>query len=473
MAVKTENDLSEQARALFLKAQSAAELRNFGYAITLLLNVLKDEPAFLEGRRLLRKVEVANTRGKKSTFLGLDTSGLSLSSLKLGGKGPKDPLQAILAAEKILETDPYNESANLALRDAAMAAEMVETATFALETLAEGHPKSPKLLHELGRHYTQLEMHEKAVAVYNRIISIAPNDLQAAKLSKDSAARLSMRQEGWDSAESGDYRKLIKNVDEAVSLEQKNRFVKSEDVIDQQLAELYAKIEGEPQNIDLVRRYASLCDQKGDLELALQWYTYANELSGGTDGGLLRRITEVQGKILEARIREHESEHAAMAEDDPRRAGISAKLETLRHERHALIINEARKSVERNPTDLVLRFELGQYLVEDGQYSEAIKELQKARNSPNTRVRATYLLGRCYEAKNMHDLARDMLLEASNEYTNMDNTKKEILYLLGKVYDRMGSKKEALETFKQIYAVDYDFRDVAQLVEESYAGAGN
>ena len=55
MAVKTEKELSESLRALWLKAVSAIELRNFGYAISLLQEILKQEPEFLTGRRLLRR----------------------------------------------------------------------------------------------------------------------------------------------------------------------------------------------------------------------------------------------------------------------------------------------------------------------------------------------------------------------------------------------------------------------------------
>lgn len=41
MAVKTEKELSEASRALWLKAVAAIELGNFGYAISLLQEILK------------------------------------------------------------------------------------------------------------------------------------------------------------------------------------------------------------------------------------------------------------------------------------------------------------------------------------------------------------------------------------------------------------------------------------------------
>jgi hypothetical protein len=50
----------------------------------------------------------------------------------------------------------------------------------------------------------------------------------------------------------------------------------------------------------------------------------------------------------------------------------------------------------------------------------------------------------------------------------MDVMKKEIVYNLGLTYDRMGELEKSLACMKQIYEVDYGYRDVAQRVESSY-----
>ena len=65
MAVKTEKELSEPCAAHWLKAVAAIELRNFGYAISLLQGILKQEPEFLTGRQLLRRAEVTKHKGDR------------------------------------------------------------------------------------------------------------------------------------------------------------------------------------------------------------------------------------------------------------------------------------------------------------------------------------------------------------------------------------------------------------------------
>jgi tetratricopeptide (TPR) repeat protein len=78
------------------------------------------------------------------------------------------------------------------------------------------------------------------------------------------------------------------------------------------------------------------------------------------------------------------------------------------------------------------------------------------------------LLGRTFKAKQMFDLAIKQLSDALADLTAMDSTKKEVLYEKGLIHNEMGNKEAALECYKQIYEVDYGYRDVAQRVESSY-----
>ena len=78
------------------------------------------------------------------------------------------------------------------------------------------------------------------------------------------------------------------------------------------------------------------------------------------------------------------------------------------------------------------------------------------------------LLGRTFKAKSMFDLGLKQLSDAIADLHAMDNTKKEVLYEKGMIHEDMGDKSAALDCFKQIYEVDYGYRDVAQRVESSY-----
>jgi len=464
MAVRSEKDLPEQYRATWLKALSAMELKNYGYTVQLLQTVLKDCPDFLSGRQVARKAAIAKSGTKKSLLGGLSSA--SFSTMKVQSLLKKDPLAAMDAVEKILENEPFNPQANMLLREAAMAANMPETAAFALETIIEGNPKETKILHELARHYLEQDAPEKAVEIYGRITAITPNDLVAVKGGKDAAARASMKRGGWDREETT-YRELIRDKELAVSLEQQGRVVRSEEMIEQQLAEWGVKYNQNPQNVDVARKIAELYEQKEDLANAVQWFEYAASLTNNSDAALVRRATDLRMKQFDVAIEQRE-EYIAANPGTAEAEQYAAELDGIRKQRSETLLDEAKRRVERNPTDLQFRFELGDIYMQLERFQDAIPELQKARTNPNVRLKAMNLLGHCYTGKGMFDLAAKILTEAAGEIASMDSTKKEIVYNLGLVYERMGQKDKSIEAMKQIYEVDYGYRDVAARVEGSY-----
>jgi tetratricopeptide (TPR) repeat protein len=132
-------------------------------------------------------------------------------------------------------------------------------------------------------------------------------------------------------------------------------------------------------------------------------------------------------------------------------------------------VAERTKRVEQNPTDPQLRYDLGLALYHAGDYSEAIPHLQQATRNPHIRTRVLLLLGRTFDAKGMSDMAVKQLSDANADLHGMDNIKKEVLYELGLIHEKIGDQPAALDCFKQIYEVDYGYRDIAKRVEESYA----
>jgi tetratricopeptide (TPR) repeat protein len=379
----------------------------------------------------------------------------------------KDAKHAVELIEKILENEPYNKQANLALKEAAVAAGWLETGVFALQTLLEENARDTKLLHELARLYHELGESEREVEIYNRISAIDPADAAAMRLGKDASARDSMKSGGWAAAAS--YRDLIKDKEAAVSLEQQSRMQLTEESLGRQIAEVYALHEAEPQNIDIARRLGALSEQKDDLDAAIAWYRYASDLTEGSDPGLIRKISELRVKVTEREIAALEESIANNAGDTMVLTEKNSALAAAKKRRAEMLIEEARKRVERNPTDLQFRFELGEHLMNAGHFREGLPELQRARQNPNARLKAMNALGRCYRELGMFDLAARQLEEAAREIATMDATKKEIVYNLGLVYERMGNGEKSLACMKQIYEADYGYKDVATRVESSYA----
>ena len=464
MAVKTEKDLSERQRSHWLKAVAAIELRNFSYAISLLQGILKEEPQFLTGRQLLRRTETTKQKAAKKSFFNISIAPIAV--MKAQREMKKDPKRAVEMIEKVLEEEPYNRQANLILKEGAVAAGGPEIGIFALRTLLEEHPRDVKVLHQLGRLYHQMGENDQEVEVYNRISEIDPLDAEAVRLGKDASARASMTTGGWTQAES--YRDLIKDKEAAVSLEQQSRMHLSGESLDRQIAETYGRHQAEPQNVDLARRLATLHEQNDDIESAIAWHQYAADLTSGSDAGLVRKVSDLKIKRAEREIAKHEEFLATHGTDDEVYREKAEELAAAKKKRAEMLIGEARKRLERNPTDLQLRFELGEHLINARQYREALPELQRARQNPNARLKAMNLLGLCYRELGMLDLAMKQLEDAAKEILSMDAMKKEIVYNLGLVYEQMDEREKSLNCMKKIYEADYGYKDVAERVESSY-----
>jgi len=132
--LRRKKELNETQRNLWLKAVAAVELRNLGYAISLLQEILKQEPQFLTGRQLLRRTEVAKNKSTKRSFFNISTAPIAV--MKAQREIKKDPKRAVEMLEKVLEDEPYNRQANLALKEAATAATWPEIGVFALPHVA-------------------------------------------------------------------------------------------------------------------------------------------------------------------------------------------------------------------------------------------------------------------------------------------------------------------------------------------------
>lgn len=456
-----EKELPQNIKSLWLKALSAIQTGNLAYAISLLQAVLKDAPGFLDGRKALRSCEVqlAGPPKKKGGLFGIQTGGMGL--MKLSGQAKKDPAGTLPLIEKELEKDPYNEAAGELLYDTFMRMELLDSAAFALETVRKGYPENSKLMHKLAEFYLTHNQPLTASDVYNDIIKHHPTDSAAIKGSKDASARASMQKQKWD--ENADMRTLMRNAAEMEELERATRTGLTREQLEERRDRIIEKYNADPNHLLTVKDLAAIYEQLEDWHNAQTFYEWAHSLSNG-DVALSTKAGHMKDRAAEADLKKLEADAAANPDNEELQAAVAAH----RAERLALVVEEAKRRVDQNPTDPQLRYELGSALYNSGDYSGAIPHLQQATRNPHIRTRVLLLLGRTFKAKGMFDLSIKQLSDAIADLSAMDNTKKEVLYEKGIIHEEMGDKTSALDCFKQIYEVDYGYRDVAQRVESSY-----
>jgi tetratricopeptide (TPR) repeat protein len=454
----TEKELPSNLKPLWLKAITAVQASNLDYAITLLQGVLKESPGFLEGRKLLRKCELQQVGGVKKKG-GLFGGGMG--AMKLQSQAKKDPQGTLPLIEKDLEKDPLNDQLNDLLFDTCIKLELFETAAFALETVRSGTPENAKLLHKLATFYISREQPDLAAEVYNDIIKHHPTDGAAIKGSKDASARASMLKQKWD--ENADMKSLMKDSAQFEELEKAARTGLTADQLIERRDKIVEKYNADPNHLGTVKELAGIYEQLEDWHNAHTFYAWAHSLSNG-DVALATKASAMNDRAIEADLKALEAGVAA----DPDNEELKAALASRRADRLAEQVQECQRRVDQNPTDPQLRFELGTALYNSGDYSAAIPHLQQATRNPHIRTKVLLLLGRTFKAKGMFDISIKQLTDALADLIAMDTVKKEVLYEKGLIHSEMGDKAAALESFKQIYEVDYGYRDVATRVESSY-----
>ena len=458
-----QHQLAANLGKLYLKAESAMELRNWSYAVSLIQAILVKEPGFLDGRKRLRMAAVKENEGKRGVKMG----GEALKVMKLQGQVKKDPLGVMAQLEKdVLASDPYNAQGNELLYEAASAAGLFSTAGFALETFISGDPENLKFYHKLGDFYMAREIFDKASEIFGKIVDKNRTDLEATKKYKDATARGSIASQKWDSE--GDWRDLLKDKDASKDLESKGRAAMTPEMLQTQADALSAEYAQDQNNLEVTKRLANTYEELEQFETALSFYEWAFHLSSN-DPALEKKVASIRETVN----KNHLEYLQRFVDENPEHPDIEQYRQQLIEAEKSqidILIGESRERVDRNPTDNELRYELGSRLFRATQYREAIQHLQQAKRSPNLRIKVMSLLGQCYERMNMTDLAASQFEEAITELQVMDETKKELLYNLGLLYERLENMPKYLEALKQIYSVDYVYRDVAERVERSYGG---
>jgi len=465
MAEKKLNELSPDLRRLYAKAVEAAQRDNFDYATTLFCSVLKTEPGLFEARKQLRAAQTARSAGASAGFFKkmMSSAGSSPQITKAKMTLNKNPAEAMAIAEEVLNGDANNPFAHRIIVDAAHALELPQTMVLSLETMVRLAPKDKALVIEFANTVAETGGNATVAEKFlDDLVHASGYDPDLLQAQKNLSAHKLLDEGGYNEmAETGGtFRDVLKNKEEAVSLEQEKRVQKTDDVAARLIEEYETRLITEPNNLKLTRSLAELYTQKNNFTRALALYDRVKNSELGSDATLDRAIADTMVRQFDFQIAQLNPFDDATAEQT---AAITA-------EKLAFQMAETQKRAEKYPTDLAIKFELGVLYFQAGKIGEAIAEFQKAQSNPHKRLTAMSYLAQCFARRKMFDLAAKTLQNAIKEKPGFDEEKKELTYQLGCVLESMGKKEEAIEQFKIIYETDISYKDVSAKVDAYYAG---
>lgn len=449
-------------RELYERGNAALEKKNYDYAIAIYSQVLIHQPGLYPCREALRATQFRKA-GEKSGFfrklVGSASNSPQIAKAQLLSRS--NPQEAINVAEGVLNGDPGNVTAHKILAEAALALQFPKTAVLSLEIAFKNSNRDRDLAMRLALALATAGDIARGESILEEMLKANPRDADISQALKNISARRTLREGGYEklSDGSGSYRDILKDKEEAVSLEQSHREVKEEHVVHRMIAEHKAGLAAEPGNQRLLRGLADLYLQDNQFEEAIAHYQALQASSNVNDAVIDKAITLAKTRRIDQQMAKLDSTHPDYIN----------QFEALRAERAAMVVNDARRRMEQHPNDLSLRFELGQILMAEGKISEAIQEFQKSQNNPHLKIRSLFHLGQCFAKRRMFDLAARSYQNALKEKLVFDEEKKELVHSLGHLFEQMGKREEAIEQYKQIYEIDIGYKDVAQKVDEYYS----
>jgi tetratricopeptide (TPR) repeat protein len=475
----------EQRRAAlqqFERAKQVLKGGDYDYALQLLLACCKIDPVNLIYRQELRRTQRAKyeDRGRGQPLAPL----LSLwTRMRLmWAMRSENYNEALVQAELILMRNPWDLAAHLRMAETFEEMEWPDHALWTLEQIRPTHPQNPKVNRPLARLYERRGNFNLAITLWEQVRKAVPSDLEAQRKAKDLAASATIAKGRYEEAVKGEAPSpLVQNEEELEEAEAVDTAVDRESSeaspnaapktssatgaerrTPKEVATAQQRIKSDPKNplgyiqlAELYRKAEQLDQAKAVLQGAL----------GPTGNNF-----EVQQLLLELEIDPFRRD-LAITEEQLRKKPGDADLQQIRNqltrEINARELDYYRRRAERNPADMPAKFEMGLRLLRAGQSEEAIKELQAVRNEPRFHARALFYLGICFKSRNNWRLAQRNLEEALQHLGAEKDAflRKEAMYILAVGYADAGELQQAIDLGCDLANLDYNYKDISQLVE--------
>jgi len=444
---------------LYTRAEEAIRRKNFDLAIELLKNqILKYNPNDVKARKLLRAtvLEKYKVRGYPSKG-DIISKGAVPRTKMFVGKMLKKWDMVVEEAENYLLHDPKNTSVLFGLGEACMENQYVDTAIAVFEQVVASDRTHASSLKKLGEIYhVHKEDLDKAQQYYQRAYKVAPKDIEAEKKAKAIAAlKTSTLYSAADSSQGlvKDKKKAKELQDEQKILRTKEDFENAIDIAKRRMAD-----QGETKR-DL-RKIADLYVKLQNLDSAISYYQKLIVLDP-TNFDAKCKISDCKITKIDMRIKQLQSQY----KKNPSDANIKQRLLQTQKQRIQIQIEEFDIQVQDQPTNWELWYKLGTSLYKGKRYDDAIGAFQKAVQDPRHKGNALNYMGQAFLRKKEYGLAEEQFNSALASLDPKANEHREVTYNLGITYESSGQRDKAIETYREIYSKDINYKDVKKRLD--------
>ena len=391
-----------------------------------------------------------NNNKKGAKMAGLRTAGAK-ARLK-NAQRKKNWGNVIKAGLECLHYNPWDAGILGDISKACGALEIPESQIEYLKIALEGNLKNIALNRSAAIAFAKIAQFDEAIACLERIAAQQPHNQEVAREISQMTVNKTIHRGGYDHAET--------SLDVSVEKKAQDKLTGGAMELSEE-QQLRREIRRHPEE---VTNYIHLSDyffKLDDFEAAQQIMAEAAEATGAVRA--TEELEDIQLhrtrlELLRAKKRATESQKS---ED----AGLYKRMKEELNKRELAIF--ASRS-ERYPGDLKIKYNLGLRLKRAGNYEQAIKEFQQARNDMDRAAVASLETGECFQQIRQTRLALDAYKMAIDYCTasSDEETKKLALYRAGWLSMKLRDNENAQKFFSQLASIDFGYRDVSSLLDE-------
>ncbi len=455
----------KKAQAFFQRGEEVAATDNFDYAIDMYIEGLRKFPDALEdGHIPLRRLALIRQGkgGKKPSIKD-----------KMTHRGGKAPVDEMLNAEFMLAKDPDNLTYAEAMLKACVTGNYHRTGEWIADLVFEANRNADKpsvaTFVLLKDSYRDMELFSKAVNACRYALEQKPDDDKLREDLKNLSAHMTMQRGKY--GKSGDFTESIKDRKLQENLLAKDSTVKPKSYLETRVQEARKALAKNPESevyiLALAKALVALETDAGikeAIELLEKHYKRTHDFTYQKAAG------EYQIKRLKAAIRnirqklEKQPENEKLKNEHTRLINLFARAE----------LEHFQRCVEQYPGDPRMKYELGLRLMINRKYDEAIGILQQAQQDPRHKISAMDKTGMCFFFKGWYTDAADIFSQALDLCQTKDSPlAKEIRYNLARSYEEQGKNEEALEIYRKLVQLDYNYKDANRRVSALRQAAEN
>lgn len=450
----------------FRKGTEAMEKVNWDYAIDMFGQCVALVPENALYRKTLRGCESRKYRD--------NGSGARMASMKLmktRGLIKKHKLKSDWraidrTAEDGLKINPWDPQLNAHLGEACHELGFDEVAVFAYSKAVEGDSGNVVFIRSLALLLEERGEYAEAIKHWQRIRKLKPLDSQARSKITELDAKEVMDHGGYTDAESTQDVK-----EQPQSYYDQDRPDKKQEAVDgpgmSVEADLQRAIRKDPASTENYLKLADHYKREKKLEPAAEMFQKALEVSGG-DPNVREQLEDVE--LLQLRHNLDLAKKAAAKKPDSE--SIQKKVAQLRKEFVLREIEVFSNRVGRYPQDSKLKSELARRFMRIRQWSKAIPLLQQAIADARLEAEVGVALGECFYHDNKKDLARRQFERVIPKVQSQEKPDlfKKGHYHLAVLYEEAGKTDEAENSYMEILALDYEYKDVRERLERLQGG---